>query len=522
MENKLNMSRRTFAVGAGVAAATMGLGLYGCGGSGEGSSAESSAKELSVASMQTTDTYTPINASKALATGANWHVVEGLYELDMATFQPYAALAAGEPVAVSDVEYEIALREGAKFSDGTDVTADDVVASYRRTVDADGSLYLSMLSFIEDIEAKDEKTVVVTLKYPFSLLKERLPLVKVVPAGATDDELAKMPVGSGPWMYSNITEQVIDFVPNPNYNGSHPALADTMRWDIIADDTARTTALQEGTVQVMESVPADVADQVVASGATVEDVSTFGLVFMMFNTKKKPFDDPRVRQAFLYAIDMEKLIDNAMAGKATPLTCFLPETHANYHEASTVYSYDPKKAASLLEEAGVKDLSIVLDTTDHGYVVACAPQIKNDLEALGVKVEISSQPSKTMYPNRTDTDTPEFDVVLAPGDPSCFGLDPDLLMNWWYGDNTWTQKRTQWKGSPEFDAMQELLLEAAQASGEEQQKLWNQCFDLISEQVPLYPIFHKVISTGYWSDKIDGFKPIGTTSISMIDVAPRA
>ena len=189
-----------------------------------------------------------------------------------------------------------------------------------------------------------------------------------------------------------------------------------------------------------------------------------------------------------------------------------------------MYAYDPEKAKSLLAEAGVSDLSIVLNTTDTGFIVALAPQIQNDLKEIGVTVtEIKSEPSKTMYPNYTDTDDPQFDVVLAPGDPSCFGLDPDLLMNWWYGDNTWTQKRTQWKGSDEFAQLQDLLSQAAQAAdGSAQQELWNQCFDLIAEQVPLYPLFHRTVSTGYWADQLDGFKAIGTTSVSMIDVAPKA
>lgn len=523
MNNNLRLDRRTFVAGGAVATATLCLGMTGCGTSNAKSELtgqdESSSKTLAVASMNTTDTYNPINASKALACGANWHVVEGLYELDMATYEPYAALAAGDPVEVSETEYEIPLRESAAFSDSTPVTAKDVVNSYKRTVEAEGSLYQPMLSFIKDMKAKDDNTVVVELAYPFTLLKERLPLVKVVPSSITEDELNTIPVGSGPWMYQNINEQEITFVPNPYYTGPYPAAADSMRWDIIADDTARTTALQEGSVQVMESVPPDVVDQLTAAGATVEDVQSFGLAFLMFNTKKKPFNDVRVRQAFLHAIDMEKLIDNALMGKASACTSLLPASHPNYHEASMVYAYDPAKAKSLLEEAGVQNLNVVLDTTDTGYIVALAPQIKNDLEAVGVTAEVSTQPSKSLYPNRTDNNV-DFDVVLAPGDPSCFGLDPDLLMNWWYGDNIWTQKRTQWKGSAEFQQLQDLMQEAAQTSGTQQQEIWNECLDLISEQVPLYPLFHRVVSTGYYANQLKDFEPIGTTSISMVGVSP--
>ena len=89
---KASLTRRTFLAGSAVAAATAGLALSGCGSNDTSSSSGStdsgtaaSGGALTVASMNTTDTYMPFNCSKALALGANWHVMEGLYELDMAT-----------------------------------------------------------------------------------------------------------------------------------------------------------------------------------------------------------------------------------------------------------------------------------------------------------------------------------------------------------------------------------------------------------------------------------------------------
>ena len=73
---------------------------------------------------------------------------------------------------VSDTEYEVALRDGAKFSDGTDVTTADVVNAFEKNM-ADAT-YGAFLEFIDTVSAKDDKTVSFTLKYPFdSLLKGR-------------------------------------------------------------------------------------------------------------------------------------------------------------------------------------------------------------------------------------------------------------------------------------------------------------------------------------------------------------
>ncbi|MDN5559520.1 MAG: ABC transporter substrate-binding protein, partial [Ruaniaceae bacterium] len=273
---------------------------------------------LTAAAAYTTTNFPPSSTSSALAMGSNWHVVEGLWELDLTTYEPFKALAATDDlVEVTETQYEVALRDGAAFSDGTPVTAEDVATSFDRAT-AEGNIYAPMLSFITSIEAKDETTVTINTEFPTALLKQRLTLIKIVPASATDEDLTAMPIGTGPWAYSAITEQSVSFTPNENYNGDFPATADNMEWQILVDDTARTTAMQQGTVSVMESVPADAAALIEGSGAIVEAVQGFNLPFLMFNTKKAPFDDAKVRQAFFYAIDTQKLIDNALSGNATP------------------------------------------------------------------------------------------------------------------------------------------------------------------------------------------------------------
>ncbi len=105
--------------------------------------------------------------------GANWHVVEGLYGIDYHDYSTFKELATDDSEVVDDTTFEVTIRKGAKFSDGTEVTADDVVASY--TACAASATYAPFFQPFESIEAKDASTVTVKTKVPnFSLLKDRL------------------------------------------------------------------------------------------------------------------------------------------------------------------------------------------------------------------------------------------------------------------------------------------------------------------------------------------------------------
>ena len=522
------LTRRGFLAGTAATGAVAALAMSGCSSPSSSSSASGSASSAAASTIYAAPAYTstnvnPIGNSSALMLAATWHVFEGLYDLDLHNYTTYPALAAGDPVKVSDTEYEVTLREGAKYSDGTDVVAADVVNAFEQNMAND--TYGAFLSFIDSVAAKDDTTVTFTLKYPFdTLLKGRLAVVKVFPASLTEDDLKTMPIGSGPWMYSSVDGNEgghIIFKPNEHYNGSFPATCEEMDWNVLVDNTSRTTALTDGSVQAIESVPAANAEQVVGAGATVDDVPGFALAFLMFNTKKAPFDDKRVRQAFYYAIDMDKLIANQLAGHAAPATSFLPESYANYHRASTVFTYDTEKAKSLLAEAGQENLSVEL-LTNTNWVYDLAPQIKEDLEAAGVKVTIKDFTNDWASLAPSESELP-YDVMLTPGDPSCFGNDPDLLMTWWYGDNVWTEGRSCWKGTEGWTNLQSMLQEAREeADAAKQQEIWNKCFDLIADEVPIYPLFHKEVSTGYYVEKLEDFAPISTTGLVFLGTTPLA
>ena len=532
---QVKLTRRSFVAGATAAGALAALSLTGCGGGSSEKKSDDAKSDgtakgggtIVAACSYKNANYNPIGASSALMLPAIQHCLEGLYELNYFSGKTEAALAAGEPTKVSDTEYEVALRQGAKYSDGTEVTADDVVA----VVEANkaNATYKDMLSFIDEVTAKDASTVSFKLAYPSvdsdSLLKERLSLCRVFPASEiTKESMPTPPIGSGAWAFGECNGEdggELNFTPNTNYNGAKPANADAMQWLVRVDNTARVTALQEGTAVAGENIPFANSDQLVNAGVTVDSVSSYGIGFLMFNCQKAPFNDKRVRQAFFYAIDYDKLISNQLGGQAETLTSYLPKDNPAYHEASTIYKYDPEKAKSLLKEAGQENLSFTLLVIDN-WIKDLAAQIQQDLQAVGLTCTLDVQAAP--YPAlaaKEDNSVLDYDVFLAPGDVSCFGTNADVHLAWFYGENTdWCQGRTCWAkaGDGKCTEFNQYLDEARKATDAgARQEAYNKCFDIIAEEVPLYPLFHKKVLTGYWADKIEGFEPSPTTGLYFQD-----
>ena len=108
-------------------------------------------------------------------------------------------------------------------------------------------------------------------------------------------------------------------------------------------------------------------------------------------------------------------------------------------------------------------------------------------------------------------------MVIAPGDPSVFGNDLDLLLSWWYRGDVWPKRRFRWANTPEYAEVQKLLDEAAKNPAGAKEA-WTKAINIIAEQVPLYPIVHRKLPTA-WSDKsLTDFQPLPTTGLSFLGV----
>ncbi|MFI2641116.1 ABC transporter substrate-binding protein [Streptomyces sp. NPDC018610] len=514
--------RYTSAIGVATAVTA---GLSACSGpasSGSGASGSGAAADTIEAGLSypLSTGFDPMLTSGATPYAANMHLFEGLVDLDPATLAARPALATAMPTRINATTYRATLRKGATFHDGSPVTADDVVFSFERVLDEkNASLMAQFVPFIDEVTAVDTATVEFKLKYPFALFPSRVSVVRVVPkkiAGADAKAFDAEPVGSGPYRFVEaVRENRIVMEAYDKYNGPHPAKAKKMVWNLISDPSARVSALASGRVQAIEDVPyIDIKS--LGGKNKVESVQSFGLLFLMFNCADKRFADKRVRQALHYALDTEKIISTALLGNAAAATGYVPATHPDYHKAATVYGHDVAKAKQLLADAGVGKLSFTLLVTDTGWVKDIAPLIKESWAAAGIDAKLDIAQSPAQY---AKVDKGSFDVLAAPGDPSVFGNDADLLLRWFYY-GFWPEKRYAWSGSAAYGKTRSLLDKAAREPDEAKRRaLWGQVTDLVAEEAALYPVLHRKLPTAWREGELKGFEPLPTTGLSFVDVA---
>jgi peptide/nickel transport system substrate-binding protein len=509
---------------SGSSGATGGAATSGGSTGGAGGASASGTIEATLA-FQLSSGFDPMNASSAVALVGNMHMMEALIDIDMTTRQPYLALAKEQPVASADgLTWTVTLRDGATFSDGTPVTANDVAWTYTRILDpANKALMATFLPFIKSVTAKDSSTVEFTLLYPFRLFPSRIAAIKIVPKAKTGDAAASKafdtaPIGSGPFVLTSADATAgIRLAVNPHYNGPKPALVTTITLNTTPDNSARVSDLQGGRSQAIEAVPyLNVAS--LKGQFQIDDKQSFNHMFLMFNCGAAPFSDKRVRQALHYALDPDKIIQVALQGYGTPATSYLDKGNAGYQQAATVYTYDPDKAKSLLSAAGASNLSFELVTTNTAFIVSAAPLLISQWKAIGINASLNTAPSSAVYGQLVPD--AKFRVLAASGDPTVWGPnDVDMLLRWFYYGKTWPQDRARWdpttakKCADLIDQAAKLTDATAQAG------VWKQVLDLIADEVPLYPVFHTKVETGFDASKLNNFFGLNTTGLSFLGVS---
>ena len=297
---------------------------------------------------------------------------------------------------VSDTEYRFKLREGVKFHNGYDLTAEDVVFSLERQMNS--PKVKTFVSAIESVTADDEYTVTVKTKQPYAplLYNLSLPQSSIVCSKHFDEltaagrKYSEQPVGTGPMVFSS-------WLPNDNFTvtafdeywGEKPK-ATRISVRVIPESSSRTIALETGEIDIVESVPAVDIPRVMENKGlkTVTQTST-SVTYASFNTRKAPLDNVKVRQALSCAVDKQAIIDVICEGYAQQVNTIYPPAMPSYDESIDLYPYDIERAKQLLTEAGYPDGFTIEIATSGDERNRIAQLLQSDFSKIGVNLEIT-------------------------------------------------------------------------------------------------------------------------------------
>ncbi len=442
--------------------------------------------------------------------------------------------------AGNKLRWVFAVRQGVKFHDGSDFSADSVIWNLRRVYDDKSPQYdasaapivKAAVSMIDTFEKADDKTVVMTTKYPFSFLPYLLTRVLMVsPAqyeavGKSWPAFQKNPSGTGPFKITRVVPgQYCEMARNEAYwdKTRIPKLEKLVVYP-MPEATTRVAALRSGQVDWIEVPAPDAIPSIKAAGFEVKLWPYPHTYPYVLNCEPgSPFADVRVRQAINYAVDREglcKLINNT----AKPATGLYPPENAFFGNPEHRYTYDPVRAKSLLKAAGygpdkrVK-AKIMISTSGSGQMLPIPMNefMQQGFSEVGMDIDFDVVEWGTMLVAiRNKPEAPQSHGVHGIN-ISLSSVDPSTMFRY-YATDSWSPTNYNWSqySNPQVDA----ALKAAQATLDtaEQTKLLSKAHGMVVDDAPWLFIVHD-LNPRAMSKKVDGFIPVQSWFVDFTTIS---
>jgi len=317
-------------------------------------------------------------------------------------------------IADGGKSYTFYLRRDVRWHDRTPFTADDVVFSIKamQAPDFQGSPEVADLWRGVGVEELDDYTIRFTLKEPFAPFLEYT-TAGILPRHLYSESTGKAmltspynfrPVGTGPFKLTRISSEGIVLEPFADYYGPAPRLSQ-MRFRFYPDYASALAALEKGEVDGLPYLePQDAVRLMASDRLTVYSAPDYQkYVILLLNNSSPVFKEQAVRQAVAYAINKDRIVATAMDGQAIPGKGPISPGSWAFNPKAKTYAYDPKKAESILEDAGWRDtngdgirdkngvsLSFVILTNDNRRRIRAAELVAEDVRKIGFKVEVQA------------------------------------------------------------------------------------------------------------------------------------
>ena len=409
-----------------------------------------------------------------------------------------------------DTHLRLHLREGVKFSDGTDFTAEDVVWTITRAIkDALPNYHFNIID-ADACEVIDDYTCVIGLKYPCATMPNHLASPECCIASkkayeeSNGDYLGGAVIGTGPYKLDEYVQgDIIKLSANENYWDAEQApKCKNIELRIVGSGESRATEAKTAQYDVVLNPNSRELDGIEAvDGMHIEYGQTAKTVYLFLNMKQPPMDNPKVREAFARAIDVNATVKLAYQSVGHPAEAFIvpgmlganKDTYLKYYGAG----HDVEAAKALLAEAGYPngvDLEITVNSSDTERC-DMAEAMQAQVAEAGINLSVNKMEDAPMREYidgglhqmciyAFTAQTMEADGFISQIQPGSAAL-----------------ARVGYERQEFFDRYEEGC---ATLDEGERVKIWEECLEMLMEDYAMIPLNHQMLWAAV-NDKVDGF-----------------
>lgn len=530
------------------AALTAGLALTGCGGSKTSDTTESSAagaESESAAEVKGVDVDTTgylvaalnadIQTADVQKTSKDYEVpfniFDRLVDVEVGTdgnSKIVPSLAESWDISDDGLEYTFYLRQGVKFHNGNDFTAEDVAYTFHRLLTVEGGVNTEFIDQIkgadellagetdtlEGVEVVDDYTIKVTLKEPFAgfLASISSPGVSIYDSEATEaagDQFGMDPavtVGTGPFEFASwsFNNQLVLTRNEDYWKGASELPGVVIK--IIPDTETQSMMFESGELDILDLDYA--ADSVDRFTETYPDQIVqgprVGIVYFTMNFNKEPFQDVRVRKAVQMSIDRQAILDALYGGRGQVEQGIFPHGLIGFNPDQEEIKYDPETAKALLAEAGYADgfdMEIAADSSASDTMTMALEIVSDQLAEVGINAEIKNYDESTWLETRKSGELGSFMSTW-----SADYNDPDNFIYTFFGNEEKTKIRSI--NYPDTEVM-ERVAKARTIVNEDERLAEYKALEekIVHEDAAWVPMFSRLHLFAV-SKRVQGFAPM--------------
>jgi peptide/nickel transport system substrate-binding protein len=393
--------------------------------------------------------------------------------------------------------YTFFLRKGVRFHRNYGAfTAKDVKYTLDRVLNpATRSRYRATMAIVDRVEVVDDHTVRIVLKAPSASFLAGVMAFRpgyIVPQRAVEelgDRFAFNPVGTGPFQFVSYTpRQELVVEANPNYFRG-PTAVKRIVWKVIPDDNVGGLALQKGEINhmIVRDPQVYVALQRDRSLAFTATPTTGWWEFSM-NTRRRPFDDVRVRRALAHAVDRDTFIKTVLEGLGSPAYSLIPPGMLGHTNDVEKYPYNVARAKQLLAEAGHSSgfrATLVFEPSEYGELIATA--LQQWFKDVGVELQLLKLEAGAWTARRQSGD---YDITIS----GTTRFDPDQFLTEQFHSGSFPPG-----GNQSFYGAIDEMIEAQRRAinSRERARVLVEIQKKVAGDVPFIPLFNPVYVTAY-------------------------